>query len=215
MLPENNLGKVFLILFIVFVIFFLLGYYKPKNKEKLTNTRVMSPHDSILKACPYKDDDFSVSPGYTPVTPTDKYNNTNPKINVKSFNNDFFQFRDFTEQNSSMRYDSVDKIQDMTLNGELEKMNLGGSKIRDIYDALASNDVNLYKKPCVRLPFFDDINPDGYSYQPGTPGMHLVPDDWKYKNEKVINGGNFMTNIVGNDPNNTDLFDLSRFPKTE
>lgn len=218
MSEENNFKPIFIMIIIICVIYFLLSHYVPHKKEKLSiKLNKLSPRDSIRKACPYKEEEVEeVSPGYSPRTPTDKYNNPNPRVNVKKYNNDFFKFRDFTEQNSSIRYDAVDKINNLTLSGELSKLGANsGAKIKDIYDALTSNDINLYKKPCVRLPFFDDINPDGYSYQPGTPGMQLTPDDWNYNREKVLNGGQFMENIVGNDPNTTGLFDLWRFNKAE
>lgn len=118
---------------------------------------------------------------------------------AKKFHKDFFGFRDKTQMNSSMRYDPVDFITDLYLDGNTEvARRYPNMQIKDLFDE-ATKGPNLYTRECVRLPKFDNINPEGWTYQHGNPGMHNVRDEWAYSNEKVMNGGKIMGNITGHD----------------
>lgn len=72
--------------------------------------------------------------------------NVRPFTNVKpikQFNKEFFDFRDkFTNENSSMRPDTVDKIIDYRLN-EGTSDSFKGKKIKDIYDELVNDNDGL------------------------------------------------------------------------
>jgi len=112
-----------------------------------------------------------------------------PAISRRQFHNDFFGFRDLTEQNSSIRQDPVDLIQQMYLDGNLSAARrYPNMKIKDIFDA-ATQGPNLYERQCVRLPYFDNINFDGYLMSNGSPGLMTTRTDWEYDNEKIMNGG--------------------------
>lgn len=130
-----------------------------------------------------------------------------PVQTAKEFNKDFFKFRDFTEENSSIRPDSVDKVLNLYLSGELSQArNKSNMKIKDIYDQVTLNGPALYEKPCVRLPYFDNTMHDGYDASVVT-GMHNVRDEWKYPHENSLNGGQIAKNLYGYDP-----YDLGQFP---
>ena len=116
----------------------------------------------------------------------------------KQFNKDFFNFRDRNWHSSSMRYDPVDKINDMYLSGNMSQARRHPNmKIKDLYDELTSGP-NLYKRQCVRTPLFDNMNPDEYHIKPGSPATIINGNNWKYDNEKVMNGGNITQGLTGN-----------------
>lgn len=104
---------------------------------------------------------------------------------AKQFANSFFKFRDFTEHNSSMFYDPVDKITDLRLSGELEE----GSdlKIKDVYDQLTAGP-DLYKNKCTRLPYFDHAMNDGYNFDFVT-GLYGTRREWNYYGDNEMNSG--------------------------
>ena len=82
-----------------------------------------------------------------------------PTKSVKQFNKDFFNFRDYTFRNSSMTLDSVDKVANMYLDGDLgEARRFPNTKIRDIYDSLTCGP-QLYERKCARIPQFDNTMP--------------------------------------------------------
>lgn len=120
---------------------------------------------------------------------------------IKQFNKDFFKFRDFTMDNSSIRLDAVDKVINLQLSGSLSQArNTSGKKIKDIYDEVTRCGPNLYEKTCVRVPQFDNTMHDGYVPNNIT-GMHNVRDQWQYQNENSLNGGEVAKNLYGYDPN--------------
>lgn len=118
----------------------------------------------------------------------------------KQFNDDFFRFRDLVYNNSSERFDPVDKMADLKLDGNLgqthRKENM---KIKDLYDSITS-ETDLYKKSCYRLPTFDSINFDGYYMSDGAHPIQITADLWKYPNEKVMNGGDIRPGLHGRIP---------------
>lgn len=122
------------------------------------------------------------------------------------FNNDFFAFRDKVYHNSSMTYDSVDKMNDMILNGGIDQpADLKNMKIKDIYDMMTSG-VDLYNNRQTgqssksrRLPYFDNTMHDSYNYD-FISGMHNTRDNWSYHNETEINGGPLEKDFYAHDP---------------
>jgi hypothetical protein len=98
----------------------------------------------------------------------------------REFNNNFFRFRDSTCLNSSMRDDAVDRVQQLYLQGNLSEVRgCHNVKIKDIFDKIVANP-NPYERQCVRLPSFDNVNPDGWRFNYGTPGTQLTGDKWVY-----------------------------------
>jgi len=120
-----------------------------------------------------------------------------PVKSIKQFNKDFFKFRDYIENNSSMHVDPVDKINAMRLDGTLDKVN-NGMKIKDIYDNLTGG-INLYDKPGVRIPKFDNTMNDGFNFNFQT-GLHNTRDEWEYPNDKEMNTGRLEYNLFASDP---------------
>nr|QBK88932.1 MAG: hypothetical protein LCMiAC02_00250 [Mimivirus LCMiAC02] len=79
---------------------------------------------------------------------SESYGCKRPVKSVKQFHDEFFKFRDYhTNENSSMRYDPVDKIVNMQLDGDLSKNDAKykSMKIKDIYDNLTAG-TNRYSK---------------------------------------------------------------------
>ena len=130
-----------------------------------------------------------------------------PVKSAKEFNKDFFNFRDsFTNENSSDRLDSVDKIINLNLQGYLgEAREFPGMKISDVYDELTCPETKLYDKKCVRIPYFDNTMHKGYDYS-FVKGMHNTRDNWQYSNEKSINGGPLEKNFYAHDPSEPSEF---------
>jgi len=123
-----------------------------------------------------------------------------PVKSRKDFHKDFFNFRDTTNKVSTHKFDAVDKIQQLYLQGNLgEAHGTQGKRIKDIFDEAVAGP-NLYTKPCVRLPDFDNVNFDGYKAEPGVHGMSLTAPNWVYPNESVNNGGEIDIGLVASDP---------------
>jgi len=127
-----------------------------------------------------------------------------PVKSIKQFNRDFFDFRDkFTNENSSMRLDSVDKILNLYLSGNLGEARGFGKdvRIKDLFDQVTDCG-NLNMRQCVRLPDFDNTMHDGYDASFVT-GMSNVRDEWVYPGqERPINGGQVDNGIYPFDPAN-------------
>lgn len=128
-----------------------------------------------------------------------------PAESTKNFHKDFFHFRDTTYGNSSMHPDTVDKVAMMYLSGDLgQAREYPNVKIQDIFDNATKCGPNLYERKCVRLPFFDNINNDGYNINNGTTGMLLTRNNWNYPDELVNNGGQMVLSqgehITADDP---------------
>lgn len=153
------------------------------------------------------------------ITNLDKVdNNTNTCVTEiiqtpNEFQEDFYNFRDKTQNNSSMRYDPVDKVSSLYLSGNLSDARGYGEnvKIKDLFDNATKAPVNLYSRSCVRIPKFDNVNPDGYYLNEGTPGLHLTRDEWTYDNENILNGGSMDGNIYPHETFNTENFELSKY----
>lgn len=120
-----------------------------------------------------------------------------PVKSIKQFNNDFFSFRDITQQNTTSNIDPVDRITQLYLedNNDFSRR-YPNLKIKDVYDTVTKG-VDLHKRKCVRLPDFDNINYDGYEMSYGAHPMHLTRDEWEYENESVMNGGEIKPGLTG------------------
>lgn len=177
-----------------------IGYphkYTKKNKLHTINT---------INACPLKENDIATDYYIKKVLGDDTMRCSKPRQTTKEFNKDFFKFRDYTYNNSSMTIDPVDKVLNLYMDGDLGQARAHSpKKIRDIFDDLTSG-VNLYSKPCVRMPYFDNTMHDGYNYS-FMNGMYGTRDEWIYENEKEMNGGLVDKNLYGYDP-----MDLKQFP---
>jgi hypothetical protein len=119
---------------------------------------------------------------------------------TKQFNKEFFDFRDkYTYENSSMRQDSVDKVLDLYLEGDMgQARRYPNMKIKDLYD-LTTCGQNLYDRDCVRIPYFDNVNFNGYNLSFGPTGLHNTRDTWAYKDEKIMNGGAISKDLYPHD----------------
>lgn len=117
-----------------------------------------------------------------------------PTQTPDEFNKSFFGFIDKIYNNSSMYYDSVDKVNDMKLDGEYDYRNM---KIKDIYNNLTTN-TNLYTKQDVRYPYFDNTMHDNYNYE-FISGMHNVQDTWQYRDDNEMNTGKLEPNFFAHD----------------
>lgn len=116
-------------------------------------------------------------------------NKVPPVISKKQFHNDFFNFRDKTYNSSSFREDPVDKIKRLYLDGNRDiARRYPNMKIMDLFDEITRGP-KLYERQCVRLPYFDNVNHDGYYVNSGSSGLRLTRNNWNYENEKVMNGG--------------------------
>ena len=121
-----------------------------------------------------------------------------PVKSIKKFHDDFFRFRDITQQNTTSNIDPVDRITQLYLEDNTEfARRYPNLKISDIFDKITAGPTNLYKRHCARLPSFDNINYDGYKMSHGAHPMHLTRDNWTYENEKVMNGGEIKPGLRG------------------
>jgi hypothetical protein len=141
----------------------------------------------------------------TPYKPTDKYDSPEvcplPVKSTDEFNNNFFTFRDNTMINSSIHADPVDKIQQLYLN----KSN--NNTIQNIFDNVTKSSES-YDRQCVRVPLFDNVIKDGNYSHPGSQPTLMNRDNWSYCNEQIMNGGQFMPNVSGQDPMSDNTFDI-------
>jgi len=231
-LNQNVINYGILALMIIIIIHILFN----KNKIEKLNTKIINSHPNKQKKIKnmYETFDDKIYDFHTGTTHIEKMkecpigkNNENNKLYVqkkllgsseicpnkpqtqKEFHDDFFNFRDLTYRNSSMYKDSVDKIQDLYLSGNLsDARTYPNMKIKNLYDE-ATRGPNLYERSCVRLPKFDNINPEGWYMNYGTPGMSLTRDNWKYKNEKIMNGGEIVNGIYPAEIDNEKNLDVS------
>jgi hypothetical protein len=134
---------------------------------------------------------------------------------IKQFNKDFFNFRDKTHNNTSIMYDTVDKITDLTLNSGWWTPPVGEevAKISDIYDKLTQRPD--FQSACTRIPTFDSVMYDGYEPKHVT-GLYSNGNEWVYDKELSINGGQLEKKLYPNDPDFAgDQYPLSAFPPIE
>ncbi len=134
---------------------------------------------------------------------------------IKQFNKDFFDFRGKTHNNSSIVFDTVDKVTELILNGGFWTPPAGEevAKIGDIYDKLTQRPD--FQSECTRLPTFDSVMYDGYQPEILT-GLYSSGNEWTYNKEAEINGGQLEKKLYSNDPAfKGDQYPLSAFPPME
>jgi hypothetical protein len=125
----------------------------------------------------------------------------------EEFNNDFFKFRDYTYNDSAIREDPVDKM------NELQQSNYNGfhdKPIQEIYDMIAAGPVNLYKNPDARKTYYDNTMNDGYDFCQ-LSNLYNNRDEWFYYDEKVMNGGLTEMGIYGDDPETLKEFPILNY----
>ncbi|QKF93838.1 hypothetical protein QKU48_gp0380 [Fadolivirus algeromassiliense] len=223
------MNNILLFILIAIVIVLFLEFTKQKSSENFEDSKPAVFEESIndqnysnkyipeelsndvptiktINACPLKENDVQTDYYIKRILGQNTQRCPKPTQTIKEFNKDFFKFRDYTYNNSSMTLDPVDKITNLYLDGDLGQAGRHSTmKIRDIFDQVTCGQ-NLYTKPCVRLPHFDNTMHDGYNYNQMT-GMYNTRDTWNYNNEKEMNGGQVDKNLYGNDPE-----DLRQFP---
>lgn len=161
-----------------------------KNKSKLLN-------NMYINKLPCNDED---SLEYMKGVLTSKHNHTSiPKAvqTRKEFNNDFFSFREATCENSSIKYDAVDKVQQLYLDGNmnLERGQQKPVKIKDLFDNITSSSGNNIRNS-VKLPEFNNLESNSYTTSRTSPSQ----GGWKYPNEKISNGGQIIPGLSASDP---------------
>lgn len=97
---------------------------------------------------------------------------------------------------STNTVDTVDKINDLYLSGSTDiSRNHHDVKIKDLYDHL-TNSRNIYNENCNKKLIDDNImNQSNYLIN-GARGKAYTKDNWMYEHESVMNGGEFMNNIL-------------------
>lgn len=171
-----------------------------KNINDYATTFDLNNTNFVLNACPITDESNFAGTEYVNKLLLDTQQicpNEKPMKTIDEFHNNFFGFRNMTEQNSSIRQDPVDIMNNIIVN----QQSLSNKKIKDIYDKItAGPNINQNTNKCNRQPKFDNVNYDGWAINTGSPGMYNTMNEWTYDNEKVMNGGQFNNNIVAVDP---------------
>lgn len=131
--------------------------------------------------------------------PTQPRNYTEDEM--QDYRDGFFNFRNKTYQ-SSHGVDSAEILNENILanNGEVYDVNekaKKGERISDIYDAMT---VGQYKNTNNMIaPSYDRITLTPQFKMNGGNGAFLTNDNWMYKTDKVMNGGEFLDGITGSD----------------
>jgi hypothetical protein len=135
---------------------------------------------------------------------------TNEKLSaeeIQGYKNDFWNFQDNVNKNSSAGVDMVDKINELYKTGNNELINNNGKRIGDLFNGLVETDKNVKGNFCgkslnVCLPL------TGSTVKSSNTGNYLKTDEksnyftnfnWRYNNDNVNNGGKFYNSIEGND----------------
>lgn len=136
-------------------------------------------------------------------------------ISIKQFNKEFFNFRDKTENNSSMVLDPVDKMTDLFLDGTIWNPPKDETRtIGAIYDELTKRPD--FQSECTRLPTFDSVMFDGYmNFSNTTTGLYSNGNEWVYKDENENNGGKLENKLYAHDTGFNNQYPLSAFPPIE
>ena len=215
------------ILCIILFVFILISFIKPSQKsisedfDYTLKNCINEKKQTKIKKCKnsnscdtsyYNEVLDSVDDTYEPVNPCNMYNKTHPQ-SIKNFHTDFFNFRDYTYNDSNLvGANPVDKAVDAYLSINFnESDEFKGKSIMEIYDKITTNPT-LNDKCDNRKIKFDDFNSSGYLVNPGAPGLSLVRTEWKYNNENVNNGGLFGT-LTGYDTEFNSNIELSAYDK--
>jgi len=121
------------------------------------------------------------------------------KSQIDQQRNKFLDFNKYINNTSGDQIDAVDKVQQLYYsdNNDLSRSNYGCAKIKDLYDGLTTLPSNHCKNnldPRVKNVFANnDLT--------GNFGKQYEDDFWKYKNERVDNGGDFFDHVQAHDDN--------------
>lgn len=226
MIDNNNLNTLILIALVcVFVYYAFLNekegfddcqpitYPEPNCQNEMIEKKLDTLSDKVVTAdvdgevypelecdsCPIRKADYDTFDYVSKTLLGNKPQCPKKPKSIRQFHDEFFKFRDYTNDNSSMRVDAVDKVQDLYLSGNLDKArNHPNLKIKDLFDHITCGP-NLYERTCVRTQKFDNINHEGYRMNYGSPGTHMTRDHWVYNDEKILNGGPVSESLYPND----------------
>jgi len=177
----------------------LSGKSKSKSKSKRNNSNNNydnNNYNTYIKEFIYGDK----IPDDTPET---KFS----KNDMQNYRDDFCNFRNKTNYLSN-NIDTTEIINESVLrnNGEfgaIDKDITVGTKISDIYDAYTDNH---YKTNSNNIaPSYDNLKQ--YKMN-GNDGSIYTNDNWMYDTDNVMNGGEFLDNIVGTNNNNSENMTL-------
>jgi len=128
------------------------------------------------------------------------------KKELDNYRDRHFAFRNKIWQ-TSKDVDMVDKINDMYLSGSYDlSRNKKGTRIADLFDGLTKDEDHTFHKCPMDYTGDKDIqriaDQTGYLEQ-GHNGKMIQEVNWKYSNEKDMNGGAFFNEITGFDGNSS------------
>ena len=213
----TSLNHILLAVLVIIIIFWLFESMNTKYNEGFNNYQDFSPYHEKFRD-PYLPEVQEFTIPTKPACPVNSVDEKakyyveryllgsadicpKPTQSIKQFNKDFFKFRDtYTNENSSIRLDPVDKVVNMYLAGDLgEARGYKNKTIKDVFDDITQCGPPLYANGCVRIPKFDNTMNDGYNFKHLT-GMHNVRDDWEYKGDREMNSGILDPTLRSNDP---------------
>ncbi len=130
--------------------------------------------------------------GKKPCDSVKKYSNNE----LTNYRDKHFSFRNKIWQ-TSRDVDMVDKINNLYLSGDEDvAKEFKGKNISDLFNTLTKND-DLISQDCLISTNKDieRITKESGYLEKGHNGNMYSNANWKYENEKVLNGGNFFNNI--------------------
>lgn len=146
-----------------------------KNLANITNIANLVNPENIANIDKYRNKKFKLKK-YRDKEPCPR-----PVQSIKDFHKDFFNFRDYTNENTSIVMDPVDRINKVMLEDDLHNV-----KIKDVFDKITES-TDLYQQPRTRVHQFDNILYDNYDTSV-VSGMQNVRKEWKYSGESTNNG---------------------------
>lgn len=125
------------------------------------------------------------------------------RTKLQEYRDSVFNFRNKINQ-TSHGVDAVDIINEKYLsnNGEIGVANPNaeeGQKICDVYDAMTADQ---FKQQNNILPKLDNINMSPQFKAKAGNASYYTKDNWVYKQDRVMNGGAFIDDVVGYGDNN-------------
>lgn len=154
---------------------------------------------------------------------TDKSKSEFTRDEIDRFREQQIEFGDKINGTSSIPYDAVDKMNDITMNG----IKANKQSIADFYDSIVENvydrkgvtkpsnqvgnldgvgfimGTTIPKTDCITPPEFDlnSAIPSGsYTQSANSGGRYFLRDNWRYTNENPNNGGQDAMGVTGSDP---------------
>ena len=122
-----------------------------------------------------------------------------PNKSVSRQRQDFLSFRGQNWENSHQN-DLAFRVCTMYTDGNTEICDKAKNKtIKQVYDDV-TREPTIYDKQCLRVPKYDHLLRNGYHTNEAATGAYITDDRWVYSNDKVMNGGQFDTNLFAHDP---------------